>query len=293
MKISIILTSILSVLLASMAYALTDDKVGEYSLKSSGSHESSTGAPGERTCAQSGCHEMSEIISDDTTNTLIFSDNDAFYDNAMEGIRLRVRKEGNVKFGFQIVCLDSLNKNVGSWVLLNKERVQTQGADVSIPGVLGRKYVTHTYKGNLAQTPGEIYWDFSWLPPSNGYKGKVTFYVMSNCANNDNTNGGDMFYASKHTLNHISSMTSVDENETFIPIRIGEYSWRLPFISTDEISRIVAIDIKGRAFEVEWTSSGHGIEIVLPEHSAAKGFMTIITELTNGSTLKSHIMLRN
>ncbi len=292
MKTSILLTSIMSFLLASMAYALNDDKIGDYALKSSGAHESSTGAPGERTCAQSGCHEMSEIIRDDTTNTLIFSDNDSFYDNAMEGIRLRVRKENNVKFGFQIVCLDSLNKNIGSWVLLNKERVQTQGADFSIPSAFGRIYVTHTYKGNLAQIPGEIYWDFAWLPPSNGYRGKVTFYVMSNCANNDNTNGGDIFYASKHTLNHISSMTSINEDESFTPFRIGEHTWKIPVLTTDEIHRIQAIDIKGRVFEIDWTKSdGNGIDISFPEHSAIKGFMTLFIEFANGSTRKSHIIL--
>ena len=138
MKSSILLSIIMCFVFASIASAVSDEKNGDYTLKSSGAHESSTGAPGERTCAQSGCHEMSEIINDDTTNTLIFSDDDGLYGNAMEGIRLRVRKDDKVKFGFQIVCLDSLNKNAGSWVLLNKERVQTQGADFLLVSAVGR-----------------------------------------------------------------------------------------------------------------------------------------------------------
>ncbi len=276
---------------ASIASAISDDKNADYTLKSSGSHESSTGAPGDRTCAQSGCHEMSEIINDDTTNTLIFSDNDALYGNAMEGIRLRVRKENKVKFGFQIVCLDSLNKNAGSWVLLNKERVQTQGADFSLLSAVGRTYVTHTYKGNSAQVPGEIYWEFAWLPPSNGYKGKVTFYVMSNCANNDNTNRGDVFYASKHTLQHESSMTSV-EDDGQVPVRMGQNIWMLPMDVHHTIKQIRCIDIKGRVQNFDWKLYGNqGIEITIPFQSDMRGFVTLLIEYEHGITLKKNLIL--
>lgn len=290
MKSAILLSIFMCFVFASIASAVSDEKNGEYTLKSSGAHESSTGAPGERTCAQSGCHEMSEIINDDTTNTLIFSDNDGLYGNAMEGIRLRVRKEDKVKFGFQIVCLDSLNKNAGSWVLLNKERVQTQGADFSLVSAVGRTYVTHTYKGNLAQIPGEIYWDFAWLPPANGYKGKVTFYVMSNCANNDNTNAGDVFYASKHSLQHVSSMTSI-EDDGQIPFKVGQDTWFLPMNVHHEIKQIRCIDIKGRVQLIDWNKNDDkGLEVTLP-FSDMRGFVTLLIEFEHGITLKKHLIL--
>jgi hypothetical protein len=290
MKSSILLSIIMCFVFASITSAVSDEKNGDYTLKSSGAHESSTGAPGERTCAQSGCHEMSEIINDDTTNTLIFSDNDGLYGNAMEGIRLRVRKEDKVKFGFQIVCLDSLNKNAGSWVLLNKERVQTQGADFSLVSAVGRTYVTHTYKGNLAQIPGEIYWDFAWLPPANGYQGKVTFYVMSNCANNDNTNAGDVFYASKHSLQHVSSMTSI-EDDGQIPFKVGQDTWFLPMNVHHEIKQIRCIDIKGRVQLIDWNKNDDkGLEVTLP-FSDMRGFVTLLIEFEHGITLKKHLIL--
>jgi hypothetical protein len=290
MKLSILLSIIMCFVFASIASAVSDEKNGDYTLKSSGAHESSTGAPGERTCAQSGCHEMSEIINDDTTNTLIFSDDDGLYGNAMEGIRLRVRKDDKVKFGFQIVCLDSLNKNAGSWVLLNKERVQTQGADFLLVSAVGRSYVTHTYKGNLAQVPGEIYWDFAWLPPANGYQGKVTFYVMSNCANNDNTNAGDVFYASKHSLQHVSSMTSI-EDDGQIPFKVGQNTWFLPMNVRHEIKQIRCIDIKGRVQLIDWNKNDdQGLEVTFPL-SDTRGFVTLIIEFEHGITLKKHLIL--
>ena len=290
MKLSILLSIIMCFVFASIASAVSDEKNGDYTLKSSGAHESSTGAPGERTCAQSGCHEMSEIINDDTTNTLIFSDDDGLYGNAMEGIRLRVRKDDKVKFGFQIVCLDSLNKNAGSWVLLNKERVQTQGADFLLVSAVGRSYVTHTYKGNLAQVPGEIYWDFAWLPPANGYQGKVTFYVMSNCANNDNTNAGDVFYASKHSLQHVSSMTSI-EDDGQIPFKVGQNTWFLPMNVRHEIKQIRCIDIKGRVQLIDWNKNDdQGLEVTFPI-SDMRGFITLLIEFEHGITLKKHLIL--
>jgi len=290
MKSSLLLSIIMCFVFASIASAVSDEKNGDYTLKSSGAHESSTGAPGERTCAQSGCHEMSEIINDDTTNTLIFSDDDGLYGNAMEGIRLRVRKDDKVKFGFQIVCLDSLNKNAGSWVLLNKDRVQTQGADFLLVSAVGRSYVTHTYKGNLAQVPGEIYWDFAWLPPANGYQGKVTFYVMSNCANNDNTNAGDVFYASKHSLQHVSSMTSI-EDDGQIPFKVGQNTWFLPMNVRHEIKQIRCIDIKGRVQLIDWNKNDDkGLEVTLP-FSDMRGFVTLLIEFEHGITLKKHLIL--
>ena len=290
MKSSILLSIFMCFVFASIASAVSDEKNSEYTLKSSGAHESSTGAPGERTCAQSGCHEMSEIINDDTTNTLIFSDDDGLYGNAMEGIRLRVRKDDKVKFGFQIVCLDSLNKNAGSWVLLNKERVQTQGADFLLVSAVGRSYVTHTYKGNLAQVPGEIYWDFAWLPPANGYQGKVTFYVMSNCANNDNTNAGDVFYASKHSLQHVSSMTSIEDDRQ-IPFKVGQNTWFLPMNVHHEIKQIRCIDIKGRVQLIDWNNnSDQGLEVTLP-FTDMRGFVTLVIEFEHGITLKKHLIL--
>ena len=50
MKSSILLSVFMCFVFASIASAVSDEKNGEYTLKSSGSHESSTGAPGDRTC---------------------------------------------------------------------------------------------------------------------------------------------------------------------------------------------------------------------------------------------------
>jgi hypothetical protein len=182
--------------------AAWDDKY-EKMLKSTGAHESSTGAPGEKTCTQSGCHDKSFVMPGDSVNSLLFGQPGAQnYGDDTVAMKITVRHEGTEKFGFQIVCLDSNKKNAGTFVVFDGKRIQRQGADPLLPATLGRRYLTHTYYGNKPEITGEISWEFSWIPPQNGYRGAVTFYLMSNCANNDNTSEGDLFYSSSYRFTY-------------------------------------------------------------------------------------------
>lgn len=287
---------IATLLMIVISMAISDEKYPDFPLKSSAAHESSTGAPGDRTCAQSGCHEISEIFSDDTTNTLLFEDGDAVYGDKLEGITLRVRKKDCQKFGFQIVCLDSLMKNAGSWVLLDKERVQMQSADFFLPSANGRKYLTHTYKGILPQKPHEIFWEFSWLPPVNGYKGKVTFYVMSNCTNNDNTNSGDALFASSHSLTHISTMTRISEernNVEIVAFQSGQNAWSIPIGNHEQIRSIHLFDINGKNIASTWESkNSKEIEILTQNHHIS-GLTFINITFESGKTLKKTVFFHD
>jgi len=295
MQVSLRLITTVGFLVFIIAIAISDEKYPEFPLKSTAAHESSTGAPGELTCAQSGCHETSEVLRDDTTNTMLFVDADSTYGDSMEGITLRVRKQDCKKFGFQIVCLDTLMKNVGSWVLLNKDRVQMQSADFSVPGANGRKYLTHTYKGTIPQSPGEISWEFSWLPPLNGYKGAVTFYVMTNCTNNDNTNSGDALYASKHTLRHQSAATSVADEITprMITFQSVQGSWSVPLPMNESIRSLIIYDLSGKHIPCSWeTRSQSGIEVKL-ENPRFRGIAMMIVTLESGYLLKKSVFFHD
>jgi len=295
MHVSIRLITAVFFLVIAITIAISNEKYPEFLLKSTAAHESSTGAPGELTCAQSGCHETSEIFRDDTTNALLFFDADSTYGDSMEGVTLRVRKDDCKKFGFQIVCLDTLMKNVGSWVLLNKERVQMQSADFSVPGANGRKYLTHTYKGTIPQSTGEIFWEFSWLPPLNGYKGAVTFYVMTNCTNNDNTNSGDALYASKHTLRHQSSPTSISEekkNQT-ISFQTTKGSWSLPLPKEERMTSLEICDLSGKHIPCTWESKNQSeIEISL-ENQRFRGLAMIKMSMESGLLLKKAVFFHD
>ena len=291
------LTMIFSALLLIMviSIAVSDEKFSEFPLKSTAAHESSTGAPGERTCAQSGCHETSEVYNDDTTNALLFTDGDQTYTDKMEGITLRVRKKNCEKFGFQIVCLDTLKRNVGSWVLLNKERVQLQSSDFSVPAAAGRKYITHTYKGTVPQNVGEISWDFSWLPPLNGYKGKVTFYVMSNCTNNDNKSSGDALYASQHSLSYNANTSSepTDSDNDIIAFHVGNGIWTLPMNNYEQIKHMMFFDMNGKSIPYSWQLKNDREVEILTNNPDFIGLLMIAIEFESGKTLKKAVFFHS
>ena len=295
MPASIRLITAVFFLVIAITIAISNEKYPEFPLKSTAAHESSTGAPGELTCAQSGCHETSEIVRDDTTNALLFFDADSTYGDSMEGVTLRVRKEDCKKFGFQIVCLDTLMKNVGSWVLLNKERVQMQSADFSVPGANGRKYLTHTYKGTIPQSTGEIFWEFSWLPPFNGYKGAVTFYVMTNCTNNDNTNSGDALYASKHTLRHQSSPTSISEEKEnqIISFQTTQGSWSLPLPMEERMTTLEICDLSGKHIPCTWESKNQSENEISLENQRYRGLAMIKMSMESGLLLKKAVFFHD
>ena len=271
------------VLCIGIATAMHDKDYSEQMLKSSGSHESSTGAPGEKTCTQSGCHDMCEIIKDDTTNALYVGDSSGYYTDNLAPIRLVVRKANTSKFGFQIVCLDSLNKNVGTWVLYNKDYVQTQNADFVIPAAVGRKYITHTYKGNRSQIPGIMEWVFAWNPPTDGYRGKITFYVMSNCSNDDNTSGGDKFYSSKHSFTY-KSVNSVEEiivnskMNTFYNPSQHEITCLIPK-QVDGLIKVTVLNINGKQeVQREYLPENNIIKVPLNQDFVSSGIKMIHCE---------------
>jgi hypothetical protein len=49
-----------------------------------------------------------------------------------------------------------MNQNARSFVVYDGERIQSQKADDFIPAAKGRRYLTHTFKGNKSIIPGEI-----------------------------------------------------------------------------------------------------------------------------------------
>ncbi|GAB1431125.1 hypothetical protein MASR2M18_19590 [Ignavibacteria bacterium] len=175
---------------------LTAGKHNETILKSSGAHVSSTGAPGEKTCAQSGCHADAKVDSDDnfTVTSIILGDGEKYYTPASQyQITLRAVNPGGKRFGFQVVALDTNNRTAGAFSVPDTpipSLVQLQSGFI---GKFERQYLTHTSSGNKPATEGEIEWSFLWTT-SFDYQGKITFYYCVNAANNDGENTGDHIY---------------------------------------------------------------------------------------------------
>lgn len=177
-------------------------------MKTTGAHESSTGAPGEQTCAQSSCHTDASVNNGATVNTLTFGNNETAYELGKKyTVTINVKKAGISKFGFQVVPLDKANKYIGTLGIINSTRTKGQSGSGS---VADRKYVTHKSAGTPAIAPGENEWDFYWTAPSTD-KGPVTFYYTTNCTNNNNQNTGDALYLSSSKIESPLS-SSIIEN---------------------------------------------------------------------------------
>lgn len=202
-------TSLLLLLVASVLV------LASYTIyKSSGSHPGSTGAPGELTCAQLGCH-MNANVSQDTgqVNTLLFSSNDTTYTpGASYTLTLQVTKATVQKFGFELVALkDSTNTNIGSFSILESVRTQlinhvTGGGDL-------RYSVTHQSAGTNTSSPGAIQWKMKWTaPPTN--VGTITFWYTSNCTNNDGQATGDWLFLSHFQIKPFAPADTTSDTTT-------------------------------------------------------------------------------
>ena len=147
-----------------------------------------TGAPGEITCATSGCHsgapntgpgqfkiDAPKVYQPGATYQITVSHTTG------EGTRRR--------WGFQLTVLTANRAKAGDIQRVNN-LVQILNDDG--PG-FNRQYIEHTINGTFAGTSGGGSWTFNWVAPSTDV-GRVTFYAAGNEANNDGTNSGDEIY---------------------------------------------------------------------------------------------------
>lgn len=193
---------------------LTAGRHGESVLKSSGAHVSSTGAPGEKTCAQSACHADAKVDRDDdfAVTSLSLGNGEKHYAPISQyEMTLRAVNPGGKRFGFQIVALDTNNRTVGVFSVPTAPvpaHVQLQSGIID---KFERQYVSHTSTGNKPAVDGEIEWRFLWTT-SFDYQGKVTFYYCVNATNNDGENTGDHIYMASKSYT-VANSNSVEGGE--------------------------------------------------------------------------------
>lgn len=193
--------------------------------KSSGAHPGSSGAPGEPTCAKSGCHADAKVSSGNDVNTLTMKDAHGnsvqnYTPGASYTMTVRIVDNNTIafhpRFGFQIVALDKDDNSIGEFILTDAQRTQIQRATVNKKQ---RNYVSHRIDGTQPIAPNTGEWSFTWTAPSD-YSGPITFYYCTNSANNDNTNKNDAIFTSSVTIQ--SSVTSVPTS-TVSPVNATIY----------------------------------------------------------------------
>lgn len=183
--------------------------------KTSGGHPSSTGAPGEQTCARSGCHTDASITHNSPANTFSFSDpNNTYNTNGEYGLSVAVNVTGVKKFGFMLVAIDSATqKNAGTWI--NVEPLRTHVIEGESP-FTERRYFTHTADGTVPTSTGKNIWKMKWKAPAQN-KGTILFYYVTNASNTNDASTGDQLHFSSYKIRYSSGSISVKTPELSKP----------------------------------------------------------------------------
>jgi hypothetical protein len=188
-----------------------------------GAPPSSTGAPGEMTCAESGCHDDGpKPISHEKHTFSIEPKSGGFIPGDTAVITIQVKDENILRFGFQLTAVDKQGKSAGRFIVSDPEHTQILQNHVYMTD---REYVTYTKSGTKAHIPGTHSWACKWIIPQN-YSEDITFYLATVSANNDNRDKGDKVFLrdtvitiqSTNTLQTLEN-TSIQQKGNFVIIQ--------------------------------------------------------------------------
>ncbi|NQV74377.1 T9SS type A sorting domain-containing protein [bacterium] len=170
------------------------------SVLSRGAPAGRTGAPGDLTCADAGCHVSNPV---NTGDGMVQVTGPATYTPGTPvDLVLHASRPGALRFGFQITVRDQNGQMAGEWEVTDG----TQFADFG----LATAYLTHAA---FAPRASDTYqWSVKWIPPSTA-AGDLTFYAAANTANGDDTIFGDFIYTTSLPILY-SGNTAVEEHVT-------------------------------------------------------------------------------
>jgi hypothetical protein len=168
---------------------------------SSGAPASHTGAPEDKTCATSGCHDDHPINSGSAKMSLVL-DNDisAIAPGQTYTLRFSIHDKNVSRFGFQLLALQGKsNQNSGTFIIIDSLRTQLIQNRYALKE---RQYVTYTFNGTDAVSTGLGEWSVKWQAPSD-LDGPVTFYYGAVSANDDMSDKGDKSYSGSLMVKNI------------------------------------------------------------------------------------------
>lgn len=169
-----------------LAHGLEAKRVAAFS---GGPPNGVTGAPGEPTCAVSGCHSTNGVNTG--SGTLSLAGLPANYAPNQEiDLTVTLAQSNRVLYGFSLTALNASGDPVGE--LIVTEVTRTQRSTENITGAI-REYISHTFEGITPNAQNQNSWRLRWKAPAQS-AGQVTFYVAGNAANGNGTTGGDFIY---------------------------------------------------------------------------------------------------
>jgi hypothetical protein len=159
---------------------------------SSGAPAAHTGAPGEQTCAESGCHDDNGLnFGKAQLEISLLEDAARIEEGKTYHLKIKISDENVTRFGFQLVALDQADENCGTFNVTDVLRTQKLESKKS-----NRSYITYTFDGTDAAYKGAGEWTVEWKAPEKMPK-NVIFYAAAVSGNDDMSDKGDRVYT-KH-----------------------------------------------------------------------------------------------
>jgi uncharacterized protein (TIGR03437 family) len=170
---------------------------------SGGAPSGRTGAPGELTCATSGCHASFQLNSG--PGTLSITGLPATYSPNQEiTVTVTLNQASRQLYGFEVTALDSQNQRAGELSVTEPSRTLR----ITGTGSGGlREYITHSIGGTSPNGTNQNSWTFKWKAPAQSV-GQVTFYVAGNAANGNGSSSGDYIYTKTASIQPAPALTT-------------------------------------------------------------------------------------
>jgi len=198
-----------------------------------------SGAPGESTCAESGCHEGTALNGGGGRVT-IDAGGSTYSPGVKQRISVTVSDPAQRRWGFQLTARMASNTKTRAGILApidgNTQVLCSLANTLEVPcnanPVL--QYIEHTLGGAKITAVGAgLTFQFDWTPPATDV-GDIILYAAGNAANANTIETGDHIYTSTLTLSSGSgggggdkpTITAVVNGASFIPgSSITGYSW--------------------------------------------------------------------
>ncbi|NND77012.1 MAG: T9SS type A sorting domain-containing protein [Flavobacteriales bacterium] len=165
-----------------------------------------TGAPGDGSCANSGCHSGGINNGPGVSYLLIGNGDNLYSPGTTYLISLGLEQTDIDKFGFQITNRSSdTDQFEGDNDLTDPLRTRL---------ISGGKYVGTNACGSDADSTGQIAWEFEWTAPDQ-YEGEITFYANFIATNHNHSSSGDDTYELEVILapDGVNSISEIDPEE--------------------------------------------------------------------------------
>lgn len=165
---------------------------------SSGAPASHTGAPEDKTCATVGCHDDHVLNSGTAQLNLSLGETvTAITPGQSYSLKFTIKDKDVSRFGFQLLALKGkTHENTGRFIITDSLKTQLIQNRYALKD---RTYVTYTFNGTDAVSPGYGEWTVNWVAPAD-LDGPVTFYYAGVSANDDMSDKGDKTYTGSLTL---------------------------------------------------------------------------------------------